>query len=134
MSIYAGPVFDMARQQFQVIADHIGIPEDERDRLLCPKRAITVSCPIHRDDGTTALFQGYRVQHHLTLGPTKGGTRFSATVDIGEVVALAIWMSWKRALAGLPYGGAKRRHHRESTFLVAARTGRAIPPLNRLKH
>jgi glutamate dehydrogenase (NAD(P)+) len=107
MSIYTGPVFDMARQQFQIIADHIGMPEDQRDRLLYPKRAIAVSCPIHRDDGSTAVFQGYRVQHHLSLGPTKGGTRFSASVDIGEVAALAIWMSWKCALAGLPYGGAK---------------------------
>ncbi len=107
MSIYTGPVFDMAQQQFQVIADHLEIPADERDRLLYPKRAITVSCPIHRDDGTTAVFQGYRVQHHLTLGPTKGGTRFSPSVDIGEVAALAIWMSWKCALVGLPYGGAK---------------------------
>jgi glutamate dehydrogenase (NAD(P)+) len=107
MSIYTGPVFDMARQQFQVIADHIGIPLDERDRLLYPKRAIAVSCPIHRDDGSTAVFQGYRVQHHLTLGPTKGGTRFSSSVDIGEVAALAVWMSWKCALVGLPYGGAK---------------------------
>src|ERR1700720_3305289 len=107
MSIYSGPVFDMARQQFQVIADHIGMPEDERDRLLYPKRAITVSCPIHRDDGKIAVYQGYRVQHHLTLGPTKGGTRFALSVDIGEVAALAIWMSWKCALAGLPYGGAK---------------------------
>ena len=107
MSIYTGPVFEMARQQFQVIADYIGIPEDERDRLLYPKRAVTVSCPIHRDDGTTAVFQGYRVQHHLTLGPTKGGTRFSSSVDIGEIAALAVWMSWKCALVGLPYGGAK---------------------------
>ena len=107
MTIYTGPVFDMARQQFQVIADHIGMPEDQRDRLLYPKRAIAVSCPIHRDDGTTAVFQGYRVQHHLTLGPTKGGTRFALSVDIGEVAALAVWMSWKCALAGLPYGGAK---------------------------
>ncbi|MDR3520593.1 MAG: Glu/Leu/Phe/Val dehydrogenase [Acidocella sp.] len=107
MSIYTGPVFDMARRQFQVIADHINIPADERDRLLYPKRAITVSCPIHRDDGSTAVFQGYRVQHHLTLGPTKGGTRFAASVDIGEVAALAVWMSWKCALVGLPYGGAK---------------------------
>ncbi|HQT38232.1 MAG TPA: Glu/Leu/Phe/Val dehydrogenase, partial [Acidocella sp.] len=107
MSIYTGPVFDMARRQFQVIADHINIPADERDRLLYPKRAVTVSCPIHRDDGTTAVFQGYRVQHHLTLGPTKGGTRFAASVDIGEVAALAVWMSWKCALMGLPYGGAK---------------------------
>jgi glutamate dehydrogenase (NAD(P)+) len=107
MSIYTGPVFDMARQQFQVIADYIGIPEDERDRLLYPKRAVVVSCPIHRDNGTTAVFQGYRVQHHLTLGPTKGGTRFSSSVDIGEIAALAVWMSWKCALVGLPYGGAK---------------------------
>src|SRR3984885_510342 len=107
MTIYSGPVFGMARQQFQVIADYLEIPNDERDRLLYPKRAITVSCPIHRDDGKIAVFQGYRVQHHLTLGPTKGGTRFALSVDIGEVAALAIWMSWKCALAGLPYGGAK---------------------------
>jgi glutamate dehydrogenase (NAD(P)+) len=107
MSIYTGPVFEMARQQFQVIADYLEIPPDERERLLYPKRAITVSCPIHRDDGSIAVYQGYRVQHHLTLGPTKGGTRFSLSVDIGEVAALAIWMSWKCALAGLPYGGAK---------------------------
>jgi glutamate dehydrogenase (NAD(P)+) len=107
MTIYTGPVFDMARQQFHVIADHLDIPHDERDRLLYPKRAIAVSCPIHRDDGRIAVYQGYRVQHHLTLGPTKGGTRFALSVDIGEVAALAIWMSWKCALAGLPYGGAK---------------------------
>jgi glutamate dehydrogenase (NAD(P)+) len=107
MTVYSGPVFDMAVNQFTVIADHLSIPLDERDRLLLPKRAITVSCPIHRDDGTIAVFEGYRVQHHLTLGPTKGGTRFAPSVDIGEVAALAIWMSWKCALAGLPYGGAK---------------------------
>ena len=59
------------------------------------------------DDGRTQVFTGYRVQHHLTLGPAKGGTRFSANVDIGEVAALAVWMSWKCALADLPYGGAK---------------------------
>jgi len=107
MSIYTGPVFEMARTQFHRIADHLEIPADERDRLLYPKRAVAVSCPIHRDDGTTAVFQGYRVQHHLTMGPTKGGTRFSPNLDIGEVGALAVWMSWKCALAGLPYGGAK---------------------------
>lgn len=106
-SIYTGPVFEMAKQQFERVADHLQIPEMDRDRLLYPKRAIAVSCPIHRDDGRTEVFQGYRVQHHLTLGPTKGGTRFSPAVDIGEVAALAIWMSWKCALAGLPYGGAK---------------------------
>ncbi len=107
MTIYAGPVFEMARNQFSVIADHLGIPEDERDRLLLPKRAIAVSCPVHRDDGRTQVFEGFRVQHHLTLGPTKGGTRYAPSVDVGEVAALAVWMSWKCALAGLPYGGAK---------------------------
>lgn len=107
MTVYSGPVFDMAVKQFGVIADHLSIPHDERARLLMPKRSVTVSCPIHRDDGTIAVFEGYRVQHHLTLGPTKGGTRFATSVDIGEVAALAIWMSWKCALVGLPYGGAK---------------------------
>ena len=107
MSLFTGPVFEMAREQFHVIADHLNIPIDERDRLLMPKRAIAVSCPIHMDDGRTAVFQGYRVQHHLTLGPAKGGTRSSLNVDIGEIAALAIWMSWKCALADLPYGGGK---------------------------
>lgn len=107
MTIYTGPVFEMARTQFNVIADYLEVPDDERDRLLYPKRAIAVSCPIHREDGRLEVFHGYRVQHHLTLGPTKGGTRYSANLDIGEVAALAIWMSWKCALAGLPYGGAK---------------------------
>ena len=95
MSIYSGPVFEMARDQFHVIADHLDIPLDERDRLLLPKRAVAVSCPIHMDDGTTRVFPGYRVQHHLTMGPTKGGTRFAPNVDIGEIGALAVWMSWK---------------------------------------
>ncbi len=106
-SLYSGPTFDMARKQFALIADHLQIAEDERERLLLPKRTIAVSCPIHRDDGSMAVFQGFRVQHHLTRGPTKGGTRFAPSVDLGEVAALAIWMSWKCALAGLPYGGGK---------------------------
>lgn len=107
MLIYSGPVFDMAREQFHVIADYLAIPDNDRDRLLYPKRAIAVACPIHRDDTSTAVYMGFRVQHHLTLGPTKGGTRFAPSVDIGEIAALAIWMSWKCALVGLPYGGAK---------------------------
>ena len=107
MTIYTGPVFEMARTQFHSIADYLSIPSDERARVLMPKRAIAVSCPVRMDDGRIEVFQGYRVQHHLTLGPTKGGTRFSADLDIGEVAALAVWMSWKCALADLPYGGAK---------------------------
>jgi glutamate dehydrogenase (NAD(P)+) len=107
MTIYDGPVFQMARTQFNAIADHLEIPHDERERLLFPKRALTVSCPIRRDDGTIGVFEGYRVQHHLTMGPTKGGTRYAANLDLGESAALALWMSWKCALTGLPYGGAK---------------------------
>ena len=107
MSIYSGPVFDMAARQFEKVADHLDMPVSERDRLLYPKRTITVSVPVHRDDGSVQVFQGYRVQHHLTLGPTKGGTRFSPMLDVGEVAGLAVWMSWKCALANLPYGGAK---------------------------
>jgi glutamate dehydrogenase (NAD(P)+) len=106
-TIYSGPVFDMARTQFHVVADHLNMAVDLRDRLLYPKRAIAISCPVHMDDGRTEVFHGYRVQHHLSLGPTKGGTRFAPDLDIGEVGALAVWMSWKCALAGLPYGGAK---------------------------
>jgi glutamate dehydrogenase (NAD(P)+) len=105
--IYADPAFDMAREQFRLIADYLNIDTNDRDRLLMPKRAVVVSLPIHRDDGSVSVYTGYRVQHHLTIGPTKGGTRFSADVNLGEIAALSIWMSWKCALAGLPYGGAK---------------------------
>jgi glutamate dehydrogenase (NAD(P)+) len=68
---------------------------------------MTVALPVHMDDGGTKVFTGHRVQHHLTLGPTKGGLRYHPDVALGEVAALAMWMSWKCALAGLPYGGAK---------------------------
>ena len=97
----------MACQQFDLVADYLQIPDCDRDRLKYPKRSVSVAIPIHRDDGCTQLFMGYRVQHHLTLGPTKGGIRYHPDVALGEVAALAMWMSWKCALAGLPYGGAK---------------------------
>jgi len=107
MSIYNDVVFQMACDQFQVIADYLNIDRNDRDRLMYPKRAIAVTLPVHMDDGSTQTFQGYRVQHHLTLGPTKGGTRFAPSLSMGETAALAMWMSWKCALANLPYGGAK---------------------------
>lgn len=107
MDIYDHPTFRMACQQFDSVADHLEIPTAERDRLKYPKRSMTVAVPIHRDDGSTQVFAGYRVQHHLTLGPTKGGLRYHPDVTLGEVAALAMWMSWKCALTGLPYGGAK---------------------------
>ena len=107
MQVYDHPSFRMACQQFDEVADYLQIPEDTRDRMKYPKRAITVAIPIRRDDGRTEVFTGYRVQHHLALGPTKGGLRFHPDVALGEVAALAMWMSWKCGLTGLPYGGAK---------------------------
>lgn len=107
MDIYDHPTFRMASQQFDSVADYLEIPVAERDRLKYPKRAMTVAVPIRLDDGSTKVFPGYRVQHHLTLGPTKGGLRYHPDVTLGEVAALAMWMSWKCALTGLPYGGAK---------------------------
>ncbi len=107
MKIYDHPTFRMACRQFDLVADWLEIPAAERDRLKFPKRSMTVALPIRRDDGRTEVFAGYRVQHHLTLGPTKGGLRYHPDVELGEVAALAMWMSWKCALTGLPYGGAK---------------------------
>ncbi|MBA2623699.1 MAG: Glu/Leu/Phe/Val dehydrogenase [Chthoniobacterales bacterium] len=107
MTIYHDEVFQMACDQFQVIADYLNIEKNDRDRLMYPKRSVAVTLPVHMDDGSTNTYQGYRVQHHLTLGPTKGGTRFAPTLSMGETAALAMWMSWKCALANLPYGGAK---------------------------
>lgn len=107
MDIYDHPTFRMACEQFDIVADRLRIPDAERDRLKFPKRSMSVALPIHRDNGTIEVFAGYRVQHHLTLGPTKGGLRYHPDVTLGEVAALAMWMSWKCALTGLPYGGAK---------------------------
>ncbi|MES2307811.1 MAG: Glu/Leu/Phe/Val dehydrogenase [Verrucomicrobiota bacterium] len=101
------PVFQMACQQFDETADFLSLDSSLRERTKWPKRLMCVSIPVRMDTGVTKVFSGYRVQHHLALGPTKGGLRFSPNVDLGEVAALAMWMSWKCALAGLPYGGGK---------------------------
>jgi glutamate dehydrogenase (NAD(P)+) len=101
------PVFCMACTQYERAAEILDVPHDLRERAKFPKRSIAVSLPIRMDDGSTRIFEGYRVQHHLTMGPTKGGLRFHPDVNVGEVAALAMWMSWKCALVGLPYGGAK---------------------------
>jgi glutamate dehydrogenase (NAD(P)+) len=107
MDIYADPAYAMATEQFALIADYLNLSNNVRARMMHPKRAIAVTLPIHRDDGSIITFEGYRVQHHLAMGPTKGGVRFHPKVSLGEVAALATWMSWKCALTGLPYGGAK---------------------------
>jgi glutamate dehydrogenase (NAD(P)+) len=104
--IFADPAFELARDQVKLVEQYLGVPEKIRERLLTPKRAIAVSLPVRMDSGLTEVFHGFRVQHHVALGPTLGGTRFTPTLTLGETAALSIWMSWKCALAGLPYGGA----------------------------
>jgi len=106
-TIYDDEVFQMACEQFRVISDYLNIDKNDAEWATYPKRAIAVTLPVHMDDGSTRAFQGYRVQHHIALGPTKGGTRFAPSLSMGETAALAMWMSWKCALAQLPYGGAK---------------------------
>src|ERR1035437_1322457 len=106
-SLYDSEVFKMACRQFDQAADAINLPEAIRDRTKYPRRCMAVSLPVGRIDGSVTVFEGYRVQHNLSTGPSKGGIRFHQSVTIGEVAALAMWMSWKCSLAGLPYGGAK---------------------------
>jgi glutamate dehydrogenase (NAD(P)+) len=101
------PAYVMACQQYDRVADILDIGQSERIRTKMPKRALIVSVPTRMDDGRTEMFTGYRVQHHLSVGPTKGGLRYHPDVTLGEVAALAMWMSWKCSLCGLPYGGAK---------------------------
>jgi len=106
-SLYDSDVFKMACRQFDHAADAINLPENIRDRTKYPRRAIAVALPVLRQDGSVTVFEGYRVQHNVSTGPSKGGIRFHQSVTIGEVAALAMWMSWKCSLVGLPYGGAK---------------------------
>jgi glutamate dehydrogenase (NAD(P)+) len=101
------PSYKMACDQFDATADFLQMPADLRERVKLPKRMVTVSLPVRMDSGEIKVFEGHRVQHHLTLGPTKGGLRYHPAVELGEVAALAMWMSWKCALVELPYGGAK---------------------------
>jgi glutamate dehydrogenase (NAD(P)+) len=106
-TLYQSDVFKMACDQHAVAAELLGLSQELTERTRYPKRSLAVSLPIEMDSGEIKIFEGYRVQHNLTMGPTKGGLRFHPDVTIGEVAALAMWMSWKCALVGLPYGGAK---------------------------
>ena len=101
------PLFRMAVAQFEQGLEHADVEEDVAERLRYPERAVMMSVPVRRDDGSLHVLPGYRVQHSTVLGPTKGGLRYDPHVSLGECTALAMWMTWKCALLRIPYGGAK---------------------------
>jgi glutamate dehydrogenase (NAD(P)+) len=106
-SEWRSELYAMAVAQFNGAADLLGLEPEIRTRLLEPRRALVINFPIRRDDGEMLSMTGYRVQHTLTMGPTKGGVRFAPAVSLGECAALAMWMTFKCALLELPFGGAK---------------------------
>ena len=99
--------YHMAVQQFELAAEKLNLSEDMREILRQPKRELAVNFPVRLDSGRIKTFTGYRVQHNVNRGPAKGGIRYSPDVTLDEVKALAMWMTWKCAVIGIPYGGAK---------------------------
>jgi glutamate dehydrogenase (NAD(P)+) len=97
----------VAQEQFDLAAERLHLDDGMRGVLREPRREFTVHFPVHMDDGSVRVFTGYRVQHNLGRGPAKGGIRYHQDVSIDEVKALAMWMTWKCAVVGIPYGGGK---------------------------
>jgi glutamate dehydrogenase (NAD(P)+) len=96
-----------AQHQLTEAVRHLGLDDGMHQMLATPRRSLEVAVPLRRDDGTLEVLRGYRVQHNFSRGPAKGGIRFHPSTDLDEVRALAMWMTWKCALMGIPYGGAK---------------------------
>ena len=127
---------ESALLQLESAVTHLGIDEGLHKLLATPRRSLEVAVPLRRDDGTLEVLQGYRVQHNLSRGPAKGGIRFHPHTDLDEVKALAMWMTWKCALIGIPYGGAKggvavdpRRLSRNELERVTRRYASEIIPI-----
>ncbi len=99
--------YEIAKQQIEIAARKAGIDDTMVEWLKKPVRELTVNFPVKMDDGTTRIFTGYRVQHSMARGPCKGGIRYHPDVTLDEVRALAIWMTMKTAVVGIPYSGAK---------------------------
>jgi glutamate dehydrogenase (NAD(P)+) len=102
-----GSIFNAMLQEFDGAARLLGLDPGIWKILTNPKRQIIVSCPIQMDNGDIEVFTGYRVQYNITLGPAKGGIRYHPDVTLDEVTALAAWMTWKCAVAHIPFGGGK---------------------------
>jgi glutamate dehydrogenase (NAD(P)+) len=107
MSEFDSELLRTALAQLDSVAGRLQLDPNIHERLRYPRRALVVSIPVLMDSGRTEVFIGYRVHHSTALGPTKGGLRYDGDVNLGEVTALSMLMSWKCALMGLPYGGAK---------------------------
>jgi glutamate dehydrogenase (NAD(P)+) len=99
--------YKMAVQQIDAVAPYLDVDQGILEKLKYPRRELTVHCPVRMDDGSLKVFKGYRVRHNDTRGPAKGGLRYHPDVDLDEVKALAMWMTWKAAVVNIPYGGAK---------------------------
>src|SRR5689334_20369404 len=99
--------YQIAVEQFMIAADKLHLDDGMKQILSKPKRELTVNFPVRMDDGSFRVFTSYRVQHSLTRGPAKGGIRYPQDVTLDEVRALAMWMTWKCATVGIPYGGGK---------------------------
>ena len=99
--------WSMAQEQLRRVARLIDISDNMLNVLLECKKSVEVSIPVRMDDGSVEVFEGYRVHHNVARGPTKGGVRYHPSVTMDETKALAMWMTWKTALMGLPFGGAK---------------------------
>ena len=126
-----GSIFNAMLQEFDGAARLLGLDPGIWKILTHPKRQITVSCPVQMDNGEIEVFTGYRVQYNITLGPAKGGIRYHPGVTLDEVTALAAWMTWKCAVAHVPFGGGKGGVIVRSESAVAARARGADAALHR---
>jgi glutamate dehydrogenase (NAD(P)+) len=141
--------FENAKSQLALVCSYLGLDPGLQEVLKHPQRELTVNFPVKLDDGSTRIFTGYRVQHNVSRGPSKGGIRYSPQTDLDEVRALAMWMTWKCAIVNIPFGGAKggvlcdpkslspaelerltRRYTTEISILIGPETDIPAPDMN----
>ena len=99
--------FEMARKQVDIASKYLDLDSGLIEKMKNTKRELIVHFPVKMDNGTLKIFTGYRVQHNITRGPAKGGIRYHPDVDLDDVRALSMWMTWKSAVVNIPFGGAK---------------------------
>jgi len=121
--------WEMACSQLDTVAQKMDLDKSIHAKLRSCKRALIVSIPIRMDNGEVRVFEGYRVQHNLERGPAKGGIRYHPDVTLDEVKALAMWMTWKCAVVGIPYGGA-RRFTSEISIIIGPEKDIPAPDVN----